>query len=90
MNFNNMKEIKNEIDRIDRQIVKLIGQRSKMTKEASGYNTDFRISEMITTMLRERRLWAYEENVNPDIITELYKKLIAHFANMGFYEKVNK
>ena len=72
----NTKEIRRKIDEIDRQIVKLIAQRSRFAHQECEENEVFQIQEIIEDMLKQRRHWAYEENINPDMIINIYSRII--------------
>lgn len=77
-----MQDIRAEIDRIDRQVVATIGQRAKYVKAASKFKTSetsVKAPERLKSMLRERRIWAEEEGLNPDVIEKLYQNLVDYF-----------
>lgn len=58
-----MTEIRAEIDRLDRRIIELLGK----------------TPERLESMLRERRAWAEEQGLQPDVIERLYRDLVTHF-----------
>ena len=71
------------IDALDRQIVGLIGRRSRYVRAAARFKTSassVRAPERQRTMLEQRRRWAEEEGLSPDVIEELYKGLIYYFV----------
>ncbi len=77
-----MQEIRAEIDYIDRQIVAAIGQRFKYVKAASKFKTSensVKAPERLKSMLRQRRLWAEEEGLNPAVVENLYQDLVDYF-----------
>lgn len=78
----NMAEIRAEIDRLDRQVIALLGQRYAYVKAAARFKksqTDVKAPERFQAMLEQRRIWAQEENLNPDAIEKMYRDLVNHF-----------
>lgn len=65
----NIIDIRAEIDRLDRQVITLLGQRFAYVKAASKFKTSeasVRASERFQAMLQQRRVWAEAEGLNPD------------------------
>ena len=78
----NMTDIRKEIDRLDRAIINLIGQRFAYVKAAAKFKTsprDVRASDRLKTMLEQRRIWAEAEGLHPDAIEKMYRDLVNHF-----------
>jgi isochorismate pyruvate lyase len=78
----NISEIRDEIDALDQQIVKLFGQRFEYVKAASKFKTSetsVKAPERFKAMLEQRRVWASEEGLNADAIEKLFKDLVTHF-----------
>ena len=78
----NIIDIRAEIDRLDRQVITLLGQRFAYVKAASKFKTSeasVRASERFQAMLQQRRVWAEAEGLNPDVIEKLYRDLVNHF-----------
>jgi len=78
----NMAEIRAEIDQLDRQVIALIGRRFAYVKAASKFKnseTSVKAPERFQSMLQQRRVWAEEEDLNPDAIEKLYQDLANHF-----------
>lgn len=77
-----MQDIRTEIDRIDREVVALIGQRFQYVKAAAAFKTStatVRAPERFQAMLQQRRRWAEEEGLAPDAIQEMYRGLVNYF-----------
>lgn len=77
-----IQDIRAEIDRIDRQIIAAVGQRFEYVKAASKFKTSetsVKAPERLKSMLRERRNWAQEQGLNPDVIEKLYQDLVDYF-----------
>ncbi|MFN2272881.1 MAG: isochorismate lyase [Anaerolineae bacterium] len=75
-------DIRAEIDRIDQQIVTLIGERAGYVQAAAKFKTsaaDVRAAERLEAMLRQRRAWAEEQGLDPDMIEKLYRDMVNHF-----------
>lgn len=78
----NMQEIRLEIDRIDRKIIAAFGERFEYVKAASKFKTSetsVKAPERFKSMLQQRRIWAEEEGLNPDVIEKLYQDLVNYF-----------
>ncbi|MCU0569459.1 MAG: isochorismate lyase [Oculatellaceae cyanobacterium Prado106] len=78
----NIADIRAEIDRLDRQVIALLGQRLSYVKAAAQFKTSetsVKAPERFQTMLQQRRTWAEEEGLNGDAIANLYSDLVNHF-----------
>ena len=77
-----LEEVREEIDRIDRSIVGLIGERAGYVHAAARFKpTEESVAapERQQSMYRARREWAEAADLDPDVIEELYRDLIAYF-----------
>ena len=77
-----MLDIRAEIDRLDRQVIALLGQRFAYVKAASKFKTNettVRAPERLQAMLQQRRAWAEEEGLDADVIEKMYQDLVNHF-----------
>jgi isochorismate pyruvate lyase len=78
----NIDDIRTEIDRIDQQIVALIGERAGYVQAAAKFKTsaaDVKGAERFEAMLSQRRAWADEQDLDPDMIEKLYRDMVNHF-----------
>ncbi|MBD1841016.1 isochorismate lyase [Coleofasciculus sp. FACHB-64] len=78
----NIEEIRLEIDELDRQIITAFGKRFEYVKAAAKFKTNetsVKAPERVQSMLQQRRLWAEEQGLNPDVIEKLYQDLINYF-----------
>ena len=78
-----LDEVRAEIDRIDRTIVSLIGDRAGYVHAAARFkSTEEAVAapERQASMLRARREWALEEDLAPDVIEKLYRDLVSYFV----------
>ncbi|MGF7081493.1 isochorismate lyase [Mucilaginibacter sp. UYCu711] len=81
---NDMTEIRLEIDHLDESIISLIGTRYGYVKAAAKFKknvADVKAPERFKAMLRERRLWASENGLNPDVIEKIYTDLVSYFIS---------
>jgi isochorismate pyruvate lyase len=89
----NMTDIRAEIDNIDRQVIALFGQRFGYVKAASKFKTSetsVKAPSRFQTMLQQRRVWAQEEGLNPDVIEKMYSDLVNYFIEEEMQHWQNK
>jgi isochorismate pyruvate lyase len=80
----NIEEIRRAIDALDREVISLIRRRARYVEAAASFKTserDVRAPERQKAMLAERRRWAGENGLDPDVIEEVYRTLISHFVD---------
>lgn len=79
----NIDEVRNEIDLIDKEIIQLLGNRFKFVKEIVKYKSPTKESiiakERYNKVISERKKWAKEQGLSPEIIEKVYKTLIEYF-----------
>ncbi len=79
----NIQEVRDNIDVIDHDIIRLIGKRAEYVKKAAGFKAseqDVRATDRVEAMLKTRKTWAEEENIHPEIIEKIYRDLVAYFV----------
>lgn len=79
-----IQDIRNEIDKIDRKIIELLGKRFEYVKAAAKFKTSeesVKAPERLKAMMQQRRIWAEEQGLNPDVIEKLYQDLVTYFMN---------
>lgn len=84
-----LEEVRRDIDALDRAVVALIGRRSRYVRTAAAFNKDevqVRAPVRRRAMLEERRGWAEEEGLSPDLIEDLYERLISYFIDREMKE----
>jgi isochorismate pyruvate lyase len=77
-----LEEVREEIDRIDRAIVALIGERAGYVHAAARFKTsEAAVADpgRQAAMYRERRRWAEDVDVDPDVIESIYRELVQYF-----------
>lgn len=76
-------EVRNEIDNIDKVIVKLLADRFEYVKEVVKYkkkdSSSIEASDRRREMLAHRREWAEECGLSADVIEKIYDTLVEYF-----------
>lgn len=84
MCFSGIEEVRDRIDHIDRELVKLIAQRAACVKAAAAFKTDshaVREPARVEQVIAKVRARAAEEGLSADIIEEVYRSMIAAFID---------
>jgi isochorismate pyruvate lyase len=79
-----IEEVRNGIDELDRTIITALGQRFHYVKAVTRFKKnaeEVRAPERYQAVINSRRAWAIEAGLNPDVIEEMYRHLIAHFID---------
>lgn len=77
-----MQDIRSEIDRIDQGVIRLLAERFTYVQAASRFKTSataVRAPERFKAMLEQRRAWAQEAGLDPDVIAGVYRDLVNYF-----------
>ncbi len=77
-----LSEVRAEIDRLDRAIIALIGERAGYVHAAARFKSseaDVAAPARQASMLLDRRAWAEQADLDPDVIEKLYRDLVAYF-----------
>ncbi len=88
-----MQEIRTQIDSIDKNIIELLGNRFQYVKAASKFKTDensVKAPERLAAMLVQRRKWAEENCLSPDIIEKMFRDLVGYFIDQEMKHWENK
>jgi isochorismate pyruvate lyase len=76
---NSLEEVREEIDKIDDQIVELIAKRNRYIHQAAKFKNsidDIKADERIEQVKQRVRAKAIELDVSPNMISELFTKMI--------------
>jgi len=79
-----MNEIRAEIDMMDENIIKLIAKRFAYVKAAAKFKTSpdaVRAKARFEAMLLQRRVWADEQGLSPEVVEKLYRDLVTYFIS---------
>lgn len=77
-----LDEVRAEIDRLDRAIIALIGERAGYVHAAARFKSseaDVAAPDRQAAMFVARRAWAEEADLDADVIENLYRDLVAYF-----------
>ena len=77
-----LQEVRAGIDLLDHSIVQILGRRARYVRAAARFKTDdasVRAEDRLHTMLRQRRAWAAEVNLSPEMVERLYRDLVEYF-----------
>ena len=89
MKCNSLEEVRNNIDRIDNEIIKLIAERGVYVSQASAFkkNEDgVRDTGRVERVIAKVREKALEYGTDPDMVEVLYREMISRFVNMEMKE----
>ena len=78
----NIHEVRDEIDIIDREVIVALSKRFQYVIAAARFKTSeasVRAPDRFHAMLQQRREWAKESGLNPDVVENLYRDLVNHF-----------
>ena len=79
-----IQEIRTEIDRIDRQVIALFGERFQYVQEIVRFKSneeEVEAKPRYDEVLKIRREWAKENGINPDVVETIYKTLMKYFID---------
>ena len=82
-------EVRAGIDRLDREIVRLLGERQGYVRAAVRFKTDaasVQAPERVRRMVAERRAWAETEGLDPDFVEALFRLVTDHFIGRELAE----
>ena len=77
----NLQDVRDACDAIDRDIVALLGKRMPYVRTAVRFKrseADIMQPDKMPAFMRERREWAAEEKLDPDFVEHLYQVLVDH------------
>ncbi|WP_297429515.1 chorismate mutase [Clostridium sp.] len=90
MKCENLEQVRENIDIIDKKIVKLIAERSTYVVQAASFkkNSDeVKAAERVEKIISKVRGLANEHCVNPDIVEKIYREMISSFINFELAEQ---
>ena len=77
-----LEEVRAQIDRIDEDVIALLGERAQYVKAAARFKTSetaVAAPERFAAMLEARRQWAEREGLSGDVIETMYRVLVEYF-----------
>ena len=78
----NLQEVRDEIDIIDREVIEALSKRFQYVIAAARFKTSeasVRSSDRFQAMLQQRREWAQESGLNPDVVENIYRDLVNYY-----------
>ncbi len=85
----NIDEVRENIDSIDREIVRLLSERSHYVKQAARFKKtaeDVRAPKRVEEVIAKVRTLALEQRIDPDIVEKVYRTMITCFINSEMKE----
>ena len=82
INCKNIEEVRANIDLIDREIVKLLSERSKYVRQAAKFKKttqDVKAPDRMEEVILKVRNMASEYGLDPEIVESVYRTMIACF-----------
>lgn len=89
MKCKSLDKVRENIDSIDRQIVKLIAERSRYVVQAANFkktSDDVKAPQRVEKVIYKVRGLAQEYSVDPDIIETIYREMINCFISFELSE----
>ena len=80
-----LAEVRDEIDRLDRQIIELIAERQRWVVVAGTLKTDehaVRAPDRVAQVIAKVRGIAADTGASPDVVERAYRALIAGFIDL--------
>ena len=79
----NIAEVRHEIDNIDFEIIRLLSARTQYVHEVvkykDGTSSGIEAPDRRAAVISSRREWAEKAGINPDVVGDIYDKLIAYY-----------
>ncbi len=88
----NLEEVRDEIDRLDSEIVKLIAKRNAYIHQAAQFKVsvdEVKAPDRVAEVISRVRAQALELGVNPNFITALYEMMINEMVEVEIGEFAN-
>jgi isochorismate pyruvate lyase len=79
-----IQEVREEIDIIDREVIEALSKRFRYVVAAARLKTSeasVKAPDRFNAMLQQRREWAKEAGLNPDVVEKLYRDLVNQFSD---------
>lgn len=89
MECSSLEEVRENIDRIDNEIIKLIAERGKFVATASAFKKDeegVKDTGRVEKVIAKARQKAEEYGADPNMVEALFREMISRFVNMEMSE----
>jgi len=90
---NSLEEVRDEIDKLDDQLVSLISERSHLIRQAAAFKNsvdEVKARDRIEFILQKVRHAAIQAGVSPNMISELFTTMIDEMVETEIAEFRNK
>ena len=78
-----IEDVRAAIDAIDHEVVKALGLRAQYVKAITRFKKtreDVQAPARQALVISQRRAWAAEAGLDPDVVEKIYRSLIDHFV----------
>ena len=89
MKCSSLEEVRENIDRIDDNIIQLIAERTEYVRQAAAFKkseSDVRAADRVEAVIAKVRGKAQKYGASPDIAETVYRNMINGFINMEMTE----
>ncbi len=89
MKCSSLDEVRDNINRIDNEIIKLIAERGQYVVQAFSFKKDtegVRDTNRVEEVIKKVRGKAVEYGASPDLVEALYREMIQRFVNIELDE----
>ena len=86
---NSIEDVRAAIDVIDHEVVKALGLRAEYVKAITRFKKtreDVQAPARQALVISQRRAWAEEAGLDPDVVERIYRLLIDHFVQAELKE----
>lgn len=84
-----LDQVRENIDRIDSEIIRLIAQRGKYVAQAAAFKkseTEVRDSSRVEAVVQKARNTAEQCGADPDMVEAVYREMISRFISSEMFE----
>jgi len=88
-----LEEVRTEVDKIDSKLVDLISERSHLIRQAAGFKEsveEVKAEDRIEFIMQHVRHRAIEQNISPNMISELFTIMIDEMVETEIAELRNQ
>ena len=84
-----LDEVRKSIDAVDREIVRLLGEREGYVRQAAGFKKTQReveAKERVEEVVGKVRALAQKHEASPEVVEEVYRAMISRFISLEMEE----
>lgn len=89
MKCSSIDEVRENIDSIDSEIIRLMAERAEFVKQAASFkknSTDVKAQDRVEAVIRKVRAKAEEYGLSPDLTEKVYRSMINGFIDIELDE----